>query len=405
MRNAKWWTVAAHEFGIHVRRKGFILATLGMPLFFAISFGLIAFFATRSDGASSIGYVDQSEITRFQPAQVVITGTLQPDITVIRYPDEAQARADTASERIDGYIVIPADYLTSGALRGVAEDSLPNSSQNAFEKFLSRTLVANDGSIAAARLERPITEIRSRTLASPREATRGQGVVLFMAPYLFGIFFFIGIFSSSSYLMTALVEEKENRVMEILATSIKPWALMAGKILGLGLLGLLQITVWLLVVVGAFLLARSQIAAIASLSVPTGVLVVAVLMFIPSYLLVAASLSTVGAAVSAVQEGQQLSGVVSILMIAPVWFLPAIIRAPNGLLATATSIFPFTAPIVMMQRVALTDVPAWQIGLSFAVVSLSAIGMMWVAGKVMRFGMLRYGKRLSLRDIGQALRG
>ena len=405
MRNAKWWTVAAHEFGIHVRRKGFILATLGMPLFFAISFGLIAFFATRSDGASSIGYVDQSEITRFQPAQVVITGTLQPDITVIRYPDEAQARADTASERIDGYIVIPADYLTSGALRGVAEDSLPNSSQNAFEKFLSRTLVANDGSTAAARLERPITEIRSRTLASPREATRGQGVVLFMAPYLFGIFFFIGIFSSSSYLMTALVEEKENRVMEILATSIKPWALMAGKILGLGLLGLLQITVWLLVVVGAFLLARSQIAAIASLSVPTGVLVVAVLMFIPSYLLVAASLSTVGAAVSAVQEGQQLSGVVSILMIAPVWFLPAIIRAPNGLLATATSIFPFTAPIVMMQRVALTDVPAWQIGLSFAVVSLSAIGMMWVAGKVMRFGMLRYGKRLSLRDIGQALRG
>lgn len=405
MRNAKWWTVAAHEFGIHVRRKGFILATLGMPLFFAISFGLIAFFATRSDGASSIGYVDQSEITRFQPAQVVITGTLQPDITVIRYPDEAQARADTASERIDGYIVIPADYLTSGALRGVAEDSLPNSSQNAFEKFLSRTLVANDGSVAAARLERPITEIRSRTLASPREATRGQGVVLFMAPYLFGIFFFIGIFSSSSYLMTALVEEKENRVMEILATSIKPWALMAGKILGLGLLGLLQITVWLLVVVGAFLLARSQIAAIASLSVPTGVLVVAVLMFIPSYLLVAASLSTVGAAVSAVQEGQQLSGVVSILMIAPVWFLPAIIRAPNGLLATATSIFPFTAPIVMMQRVALTDVPAWQIGLSFAVVSLSAIGMMWVAGKVMRFGMLRYGKRLSLRDIGQALRG
>lgn len=405
MRNAKWWTVAAHEFGIHVRRKGFILATLGMPLFFAIGFGLIAFFATRSDGASSIGYVDQSEITRSQPAQVVITGTLQPDITVIRYPDEAQARADTASERIDGYIVIPADYLTSGALRGVAEDSLPNSSQNAFEKFLSRTLVANDGSVAAARLERPITEIRSRTLASPREATRGQGVVLFMAPYLFGIFFFIGIFSSSSYLMTALVEEKENRVMEILATSIKPWALMAGKILGLGLLGLLQITVWLLVVVGAFLLARSQIAAIASLSVPTGVLVVAVLMFIPSYLLVAASLSTVGAAVSAVQEGQQLSGVVSILMIAPVWFLPAIIRAPNGLLATATSIFPFTAPIVMMQRVALTDVPAWQIGLSFAVVSLSAIGMMWVAGKVMRFGMLRYGKRLSLRDIGQALRG
>jgi ABC-2 type transport system permease protein len=409
MPKRKWWTVAAHEFGVHIRRKGFLLATLGVPLGFALMFGLIALFAIRGDTSKGLGYVDQSGITSAQPDRVVITDTLTPDVTIIRYADEAAARADASAGSIDGYIVIPADYLASGALRGVAADDLSSLDKGAFADFLSRSLVAGQppsGSPAASqRLIEPVTEIRSRTLASSREVTEGQGVLLFFTPYLFGLLFFIGIFSSSSYLMTALVEEKENRVMEILATSLKPFSLMAGKVVGLGMLGLLQITVWLSVAIGGFLVAQSRFPVMAALRLPTEVLVIAVLMFVPAYLLVAASLSTIGAAVAAVQEGQQLSGVVSLLMISPVWFLPVIIKDPNGPLAVITSIFPFTAPIVMMQRVALTEVPIWQLGLAFVVLIGSAVGMMWVAGKVMRFGMLRYGKRLSLRDLGQALRG
>lgn len=405
MPKRKWWTVAAHEFGIHSRRKGFLLATLAVPLGFALMFGVIALFAIRGDSSKGLGYVDQSGITAAQPERVVITDTLTPDVTVIRYASEDLARADTSAGRIDGYIVIPADYLASGALRGVAEDDLSGLNKNAFGEFLTRALVEGAPAAAPGRLIKPVTEVRSRTLASSREVNEGQGFLLFLTPYLFGLFFFIGIFSSSSYLMTALVEEKENRVMEILATSIKPFSLMVGKVLGLGLLGLVQITVWLLVAVGGFLYAQSRFPAMASLSLPVEVLLIALVMFVPAYLLVAASLSTIGAAVSAVQEGQQLSGVVSLLMISPVWFLPLIIQDPNGTLAVITSIFPFTAPIVMMQRVAVVDVPVWQLALSFLVLGASAVGMMWVAGKVMRFGMLRYGKRLSLRDLGQALRG
>jgi ABC-2 type transport system permease protein len=405
MTKRKWWTVAAHEFGIHIRRKGFLLATLGVPLGFALMFGLIALFAIRGDTSKGLGYVDQAGITSAQPERVVITDTLTPDVTIIRYADEAAARADTSAGSIDGYIVIPADYLASGALRGVAADDLSGLDKGAFADFLSRSLVVGQSSAASHRLVEPVTEVRSHTLASSREVTEGQGILLFFTPYLFGLLFFIGIFSSSSYLMTALVEEKENRVMEILATSLKPFSLMAGKIVGLGLLGLLQITVWLSVAIGGFLAAQSRFPAMASLRLPSEVLLIAALMFVPAYLLVAASLSTIGAAVSAVQEGQQLSSVVSLLMISPVWFLPVIIKDPNGPLAVITSIFPFTAPIVMMQRVALTEVPVWQLGLAFVVLIGSAVGMMWVAGKVMRFGMLRYGKRLSLRDLGQALHG
>ena len=405
MRNAKWWTVAAHEFGIHVRRKGFIAATVSVPLLFAVGFGLLIFFMARGDTPKGVGYIDQSGITSAQPDRVVITDTLQLDVPLIRYTDEAVARADTAAKQIDGYVVIPADYLATGALRAVADD-LPSVSKSALRTFLRRTLVANSQSDAASpRLAEVITEVRSRTPDGAREATRGQGILLFFTPYLFSMFFFIGIFTSSSYLMTALVEEKENRVMEILATSIKPFSLMAGKIVGLGLLGMVQITIWTAAAVGAFALAKLRFAAMEGLSLPGEVVLIAVLLFIPSYLLVAACLSTIGAAVSAVQEGQQLSGIVSLLMISPVWFLTGIISNPHAFLSVFASIFPFTGSVVMMQRVAITTVPGWQILLACIVQVASAIGMMWVAGRVLRFGMLRYGKRLTVRELGQALRG
>ncbi|HEY1014188.1 MAG TPA: ABC transporter permease, partial [Herpetosiphonaceae bacterium] len=175
-------------------------------------------------------------------------------------------------------------------------------------------------------------------------------------------------------------------------------------IVGLGLLGVTQITVWTLSVVGLFSLARARFPDMGGLSLPGDVLLVMLLLFVPAYLLVAACFSTVGAAVTAVQEGQQFGGIISLLCVSPVWFLPLIIKAPGSALSVIASIAPFTGPIVMMQRIAVTPVPAWQIGLAVLIQSLAALGMIWVAGRVLRFGMLRYGKRLGLAELRQALR-
>lgn len=399
----KWWTVAAHEFGLHIKRKGFLISTLGMPLFFALAFGLIFLFIARGESPKGVGYIDQSGITKNQPDRVVITDTLQPDVPLIRYTDEALARADTNAKKIDGFVIIAADYLQTGSLKAIAPNGdLPSVSKDALGTFLTRSLISNEPNQSATRLNRLIKDVRNRTLSNDRETTRGQGIMLFFTPYLFGIFFFIAVFSSSSYLMTALVEEKENRVMEILATSLRPFSLMAGKILGLGLLGLVQIAVWLAVVIGGFLFAKTQFKSMESISIPTDVLLIGALMFVPAYLLVAACLSAIGAAVTTVQEGQQFSGFVSLLMISPVWALPVIMKAPNGTLATILSMFPFTAPIVMMQRVALTNVPWWQIGVTMTLLVASAIGMMWLAARIVRVGMLRYGKRMSFAEIRRA---
>ncbi|HEY1016514.1 MAG TPA: ABC transporter permease, partial [Herpetosiphonaceae bacterium] len=210
---SKWWTVARQEYGTNVRRKGFLASVLGVPLLFIGGFGALFAFIVFGSDPKGIGYIDQSGLLAAQPERVVITDTLLPDVPVLRFSDEAAAQAATRAETIDGYMVVPSDYLTSGVLLGYAVDSLPDVSQDAFETFFRRSLVARGVSAAPERLSNVVTETRQRTLVTGREATGGQALLLFFAPYLFGMFFFIAIFSSGSYLMTAVVEEKENRVM------------------------------------------------------------------------------------------------------------------------------------------------------------------------------------------------
>ncbi|MBM7842673.1 ABC transporter permease [Herpetosiphon giganteus] len=404
MSKAKWWTIAAHEYAVHAKRKGFLIATFGTPLLLVAIFAAIFAFIAFGDQSNSLGVVDQAGITQKLPATVTITDTLRKDVAVIRFDSEDLAKTALSKQEIDGYVVIPSDYLQSGALRGVAnEGNLSSDARGRFTDYMQKALISNQPSLNDQRALEPIDQVYNRKPNSDVETSEGQGVLLFFAPYMFGIFFFIAVFSSSAYLMTALVEEKESRVMEILATSLRPFELMVGKIVGLGLVGLTQISIWVGTALLAFTIARANIEGMANLTLPTNVLLIGVVMFVPAYLMVAGALGAIGASVSAVQEGQQFSGIISILMISPVWFINMIIENPNGPLALFLSLFPFTAPIVMMQRVALVSVPAWQIGLSVLLLIGMALLMIWLAARIVRVGMLRYGKRLTLTEIRRAL--
>ncbi len=406
MNKPKWWVIAAHEFAINVRRKAFIWMTLGLPVLLLAGFGLIVFFISRGETVTGIGYIDQSGIASSQPDRVVITDTLQPDVPLLRVADESAARAMIEADTLDGYVVIPADYLQTGAIKAYAPDGqLADLAQSAIGKFIERSLASGSDPLVNKRLQEPVAELLQRNLQNNREVNEGQGFLLFFVPYLFGFFLVLSVMFSGSYLMTAVVEEKENRIMEILATSVRPFSLMAGKIIGLGMVGIVQIAAWSASVVAIFFVARALFEPLQTLSLPLDVLLLAGLYFIPIYLLVAAALGSVGAAVTAVQEGQQLSGVVSLLLFLPVWLLTLIIENPNGPLAVLVSLAPFTAPISMLQRVAITAVPLWQVVASLAIQCLAALGMVWIAGRVLRIGMLRYGKRLSLRDFSAAVRG
>jgi ABC-2 type transport system permease protein len=120
---------------------------------------------------------------------------------------------------------------------------------------------------------------------------------------------------------------------------------------------------------------------------------------LPAFVMVAALMTAVGATVTESREAQQVSGLFILPMVAPYWFIPVIMSHPNSPLSVALSIFPLTAPVTLPMRVFFTVVPAWQIILTIFVLVATALGALWLAGKVFRMGMLRYGKRLSLREM------
>jgi ABC-2 type transport system permease protein len=177
-----------------------------------------------------------------------------------------------------------------------------------------------------------------------------------------------------------------------------------GKILGLGALGLLQIAVW--ATAGGLLISQgsSLWSGLENISIPTPVLITAPVYLVLGYLLYGTLLASIGAAVTSTQEGRQLSGIISFIAVIPMMGMGAFLSNANGLLPTATSLFPFTAPVAMMLRLPFADVPPWQLGLSLALLALTVLLAVWIAAQVFRIGLLMYGKRLGLRSLSTALR-
>jgi ABC-2 type transport system permease protein len=204
--------------------------------------------------------------------------------------------------------------------------------------------------------------------------------------------------------MSGVVEEKENRLMEILATSLRPLELLWGKVLGLGALSLTQVLVWS---AAGLAIASSNADArefLSGASFRAGDLVLVAALFVINFLLFAAMMMAVGASVTAETESRQVAGLFTFVMVAPMALLVTFFTNPNGPLPVFFSFFPLTAALGLIMRMGLTTLPAWQIVLSVAIQVATTIGIMWLAAKVFRLGMLMYGKPLTPRALWRALR-
>ena len=214
-----------------------------------------------------------------------------------------------------------------------------------------------------------------------------------------GILFIVVLFTSSGYLMSALVEEKENRTMEILITSVSPDQLMAGKVLGNLSVGLTQMSVWVITLILGYLIGKSQFNWLQNLHISPGEILTLAAVMLPGFILVAALMAMLGTTVTEAREAQQMSGLITLPIVAPYWISTPIIMNPNGSLAVALSFFPLTAPVTMSIRTAMSVVPIWQVTLSSAILFLTAAGAIWLSARAYRLGMVRYGKKVSLREL------
>lgn len=393
----KVWRIFANEYRRHVFRRRFVFALLSMPLLIVVVMGISIFSTELQSSTKPLGYVDHSGLLANPKPAPKAEGMFSKNIDIQAFPDEQSAKQALNAGQIQGYYVVSADYMQTSKVELVYYKQPAGDVQSRFVAFMRTNLLANQPPQIVQRIaDGDSVYIQS----ADGSRTVGEGDIFsVLLPFITGILMMIVIITSGNYLLQAVVEEKENRTMEIVITSVTPEQLMTGKILGNIAVGLTQLLAWLLIIVIAIMIGRNQVDWLANTHIDPTYILIMVLTVIPSFVMIGALMAALGSSVTETREAQQLSGLFSLPVVAPYWLVYPIMTAPNGPLSLFLSFFPLTAPVTISLRAGFTTIPTAQLALNLLVLVISAAGAIWLAARAFRLGMLSYGKRLNLRQI------
>lgn len=395
----KAWLVGRFEFVTLIRRRSFVLATVGFPLLIAAVIGFSVLVVGGSDDDRPFGYVDEAGVVALTPEEAGI----DPAVALVAYPDPETAQAHVRAGAIQGYAVLPDDYLQGEPATIVTLDQAAGSDVlGSLDDLIRANLLAAQPAQVRERLAAGV----DLTLRSPdgRREISASSFVNVLLPFVASFFFIYVVLSFSGYLLQAVTTEKENRTVEIMATSLSPLQLIGGKAGGLLAIALTQLAVWLGALVAGIVVGAYFVPELQAVEVSWSLVAVILLYFIPSFALMGGLMIAIGSAVTELQQGQQIAGILNLLFMAPFFVLVVLFANPDGPLAVAMTLFPTTSFLTITLRWGLTAVPAWQIALSWLILVASALGTVWLAARVFRIGMLNYGQRLDWASIRAALR-
>lgn len=399
----KLWLVAKHEYLKRVRKRSFLIAVLGLPLLMIVVGAISALATLRGGDSRPVGYVDQAGLLNRDTLSMLEEGRRSfPEF--IDFPDESAAQMSLEAGDIQSYYVLPEDYLVSKTLRSVyAEDEPKELIRDGFGDYIQVSLIAQQPPDIRERLLTGY-DLRVRSSDGRRELSEAS-ILSILLPFVIAFLMFFAIASVGGYMLEAVTEEKENRTMEILTTSVSPLQLMGGKAFGLMCVSLTQILVWVLALVIGALVGARYIEAFQTVTIPWEMLFLAVLYFVPSFALISGMMISIGAMVTEMQQGQQIAGIINMLFILPVFFSVLVIANPGSPFLVVLTLFPTTAFLTVLLRWSTSTIPMWQLVVSWIMLMSSAGATVWVSGGILRLGMLRYGQRLKLKGVIEGLRG
>lgn len=400
----KTFLIFKHEFLYTIKRTGFIILTLALPVLalLGIAVSIIISGAVKpAESMTKIGYVD--EVGGFDQF------TIQGNLTLVLFNTKEVATQALINKDITEYFVIPSDFISTGIVKRYIiqrEVTPPPATTIAIKNFLSSNLLINK--VPASTIdfvEAPLNLVTTTLTSTGTVASEQGGYLNLIVPGIFGILLALSLSFSSAYILQGLGEEKENRLMEILLSSVSTRQLISGKVLGIGAAGLVQMIVWVISIPLLLRLASSSIGGIISMiQIPANLLVLGIVYFILGYLLYAVLSASVAAVTATVREAQGLAAIYTLFAVAPFWFYSLLMLFPNNPIWVVFSIFPFSAPVLVMLRMGMTGVPVWQLITSITVLVLSIIGGLWLAARLLRTYILMYGKRPRLGEIIRNLR-
>jgi ABC-2 type transport system permease protein len=400
--------IAWREFRQRVTSRGFLLGAIGTPLIvlviglFTGGFGAGAVaepplqqVAKASQQSGTIGYVDQADLIKEIPAPVP-AGVFRP------YPDVEAARPALAQGEIAAYYVVPADYRETGDVERVSRH-LPTAppDADAFDWVLVRNLYPDTAPERVKRLRWPFDQ------TGPTFVRIGGGAAgNTTLPFVVTIAIMLPLFTGGSYLFQSLTKEKSSRVIEILLVSVRPRQLLTGKLLGLGALILVQYAVWAIIAsLGLTILGQGAGQLLTGIRLSAGEVLLALLYALGGFGLYAALMAGIGAMAPDAESSRGWIFFLTLPMMVPIYLWTVIVNAPQGALAIALSLFPYSAPIAMLMRMTATSVPAWQFAVSLGLLLVAVVGTIWLMARLFRAQTLLSGEPLSIRRFWSALTG
>ena len=422
--------IIAREYMSIVGRKSFILMTLGMPLLIFIIGAvpmLLGYLNDKGSDVQMISVVD--ETGRYGSAlhsDEMYNFVIEKDLTV----SNARDFYSKAEDGIDAMVIIPRDVDSTGTVDILSKGTITPALVTTVRSALADTIEsAHLASMGIPNLQQMVdkahvdVDVRSIKLSeegekeSSTDLAMGLGLVLSLFTYMFVLMY-------GAMIMNSVIEEKTNRIVEVIVSSCRPFQLMLGKIIGVGLVGLTQMAIWLalFIIVGMIAggalgisgMGSPEAMAAAGASADTGVMdgimkelysinflpiiLYFILYFLGGYLLYSSLFAGLGSAVDQPSDSSQFMTPVMLIMIIALYAGMFCMENPSGPTAVWCSIIPFTSPVVMMVRLPF-GVPAWQMLLSLALLFGTALGITWIAARIYRRGILHYGKKASFGDL------
>lgn len=430
--------IIGREFNERVRKKSFIITTLLMPILMIALMAAPALIMSFSQGEEKrIAVIDESGL---------VLPELENDETLSFEPtDRTVEEARKAEGEYFAVLHIGSDVLKTNSVRLYANSSTSMSLEATIRSQIEQILEAeklkhyqiDDLDKILAEVETSISLQTLRNDKEESEQSSSSSVVATILGYLLGFVLYMFLLIYGAMVMQSVIEEKNNRVLEVMVSSVSPFQLMMGKILGVASVAVLQVVIWGVLICGGGALLVPQLmpaevmsgvemmqqgspeaaAALAELDpdllqavaamTDTGYIFkifVCLLLFVfGGYLLYSAMFAAIGSAVDNVQDAQQLQTPVTLPIILALLLMMAVINDPNSPVAFWSSMIPLTSPIVMMARIPY-DIPMWEIGLSLLLLYASFLLMVWFAAKIYRVGIFMYGKKPTLKELWKWVR-
>lgn len=422
------------EYSTRVKSKGFILSTLLGPvaLFLMVAIPVASVYFFKDSKVEMVAVVD--------PLGEVVARLKMPDGMRLKQTQEsvAQIRAKIKAGEYGGYLVIPPD-LVNGKGEAVyyseASGGMMRKSQLADAINTAVRQYQLDHSNLSERTQKLLeqeTEFKNIQLTESGEKSDASEM-LYIIGFMMGMGIYTSVLIYGSLVMRSVMEEKVNRIVEVIISCVKPFELMMGKVLGIGALGVTQMLIWsvfgllissaLGVILGLFIspadlvqnLPSGQAApvnmeqamaqsGIGLPDLPVSLFVWFILFFAGGYFLYSSMFAAVGAVVEQESDAQQFMLPVMFPIIISVILLQFVLENPNSSMSVWASMIPFCSPVLMIVRIATANVPFWEAFLSFALLVAAFIAMTWLAARIYRIGILSYGKKPTFRDIAKWIR-